>query len=108
MPRFIPSLCVWHRPVSPLRVSVKFLAKPPSTPHKNISMPLAKNMLPAARSLWKASTKYPLPPARAFYVNPETGRHQARITYCLCTDDLKHAIKCLDEALKVYPGRLNK
>ncbi|MCQ2295514.1 MAG: pyridoxal phosphate-dependent aminotransferase [Bacteroidales bacterium] len=44
-------------------------------------------------------------PATGFYVNPEDGKHQARITYCLCIDDLKRAIKCLEEALKVYPGR---
>ena len=45
-------------------------------------------------------------PATGFYVNPEHGRHQARITYCLCIEDLKAAMKCLEEALKVYPGRL--
>ncbi len=46
-----------------------------------------------------------LAPATGFYVNPENGRHQARITYCICIEDLKKAIKCLEEALKVYPGR---
>lgn len=44
-------------------------------------------------------------PGTGFYVNPEDGKHQARITYCLCIDDLKRAIKCLEEALKIYPGR---
>ena len=47
-----------------------------------------------------------LAPATGFYVDPERGRHQARITYCICIEDLKKAIKCLEEALKVYPGRL--
>jgi len=46
-----------------------------------------------------------LAPATGFYVDPERGRHQARITYCLCKEDLQAAVKCLDEALKVYPGR---
>ena len=46
-----------------------------------------------------------LAPATGFYVDPEPGRHQARITYCICIEDLKKAIKCLEEALKVYPGR---
>jgi aspartate aminotransferase len=46
-----------------------------------------------------------LAPATGFYVDPEQGRHQARITYCLCIEDLKAAMKCLEEALKVYPGR---
>ena len=46
-----------------------------------------------------------LAPATGFYVDPEKGRHQARITYCICIEDLKKAIKCLEEALKVYPGR---
>ena len=47
-----------------------------------------------------------LAPATGFYENPENGRHQARITYCICIEDLKAAIKCLEEALKVYPGRI--
>ncbi|MBR1798872.1 MAG: pyridoxal phosphate-dependent aminotransferase [Bacteroidales bacterium] len=47
-----------------------------------------------------------LAPATGFYEDPERGRHQARITYCICIDDLKAAIKCLEEALKVYPGRI--
>lgn len=47
-----------------------------------------------------------LAPATGFYVNPEHGRHQARVTYCLCIDNLKKAVKCLEEALRVYPGRL--
>ena len=47
-----------------------------------------------------------LAPATGFYADPEKGRHQARITYCLCIEDLKAAIKCLEEALRVYPGRL--
>jgi aspartate aminotransferase len=47
-------------------------------------------------------------PATGFYVDPEKGRHQVRVTYCLCKDDLKAALKCLEEGLKVYPGRLNK
>ena len=46
-----------------------------------------------------------LAPATGFYEDPERGRHQARITYCLCIEDLKQAVKCLEEALKVYPGR---
>lgn len=46
-----------------------------------------------------------LAPATGFYSDPEKGRKQARITYCICIDDLKAAAKCLDEALKVYPGR---
>lgn len=48
-----------------------------------------------------------LAPATGFYSDPEKGRKQARITYCICIDDLKAAAKCLEEALKVYPGRTN-
>ena len=47
-----------------------------------------------------------LAPATGFYENPENGRHQVRITYCLCIEDLRAAMKCLEEALKVYPGRI--
>lgn len=46
-----------------------------------------------------------LAPATGFYSDPEKGRKQARITYCICIEDLKAAAKCLEEALKVYPGR---
>lgn len=46
-----------------------------------------------------------LAPATGFYSDPEKGRKQARITYCLKIEDLKAAVKCLEEALKVYPGR---
>lgn len=46
-----------------------------------------------------------LAPATGFYADPEKGRHQARITYCLNVEDLKKAIICLAEALKVYPGK---
>ena len=44
-----------------------------------------------------------LAPATGFYSDPEKGRKQARITYCLKIEDLKAAVKCLEEALKVYP-----
>jgi aspartate aminotransferase len=49
-----------------------------------------------------------LAPATGFYSDPEKGRKQARITYCLKIEDLKAAVKCLEEALKVYPGRTTK
>ncbi|MFA7082444.1 MAG: pyridoxal phosphate-dependent aminotransferase [Bacteroidales bacterium] len=46
-----------------------------------------------------------LAPATGFYSDPEKGRKQARITYCLKIEDIKAAAICLEEALKVYPGR---
>ncbi len=48
-----------------------------------------------------------LAPATGFYSDPEKGKKQARITYCLNIDALKQALVCLEEALKVYPGRTN-
>ena len=48
-----------------------------------------------------------LAPATGFYADPEKGRKQARITYCLKVEDLLAGINCLKEALKVYPGRTN-
>ncbi|MCK9163828.1 MAG: pyridoxal phosphate-dependent aminotransferase [Bacteroidales bacterium] len=47
-----------------------------------------------------------LAPATGFYSDPEKGRKQARITYCLKIEDIKAAAICLEEALKVYPGRI--
>lgn len=47
-----------------------------------------------------------LAPASGFYATPGLGTNQARIAYVLKIDDLKKAVKVLEEALKVYPGRL--
>ncbi len=44
-------------------------------------------------------------PATGFYAEPEKGNHQVRATYCLNIEALQNAVKCLEEALKVYPGR---
>ncbi len=46
-----------------------------------------------------------LAPATGFYATPGLGLNEARIAYVLKIDDLRKAIKCLEEALKVYPGR---
>ncbi|CAN5446253.1 pyridoxal phosphate-dependent aminotransferase [soil metagenome] len=46
-----------------------------------------------------------LAPATGFYSKPELGRHQVRIAYVLKLDSLKSAMECLEQALKVYPGR---
>jgi len=46
-------------------------------------------------------------PAQGFYSTPEIGKQQIRIAYVLNTTDLKDAIKILDGALKVYPGKVN-
>lgn len=46
-----------------------------------------------------------LAPASGFYSVPELGKHQVRIAYVLNQESLKNAMSCLEEALKVYPGR---
>lgn len=48
-----------------------------------------------------------LAPATGFYSTPGLGRQEVRISYVLNVDALKGAMKCLEEALKVYPGRTN-
>lgn len=45
-------------------------------------------------------------PASGFYSTPGSGRDEVRIAYVLKIDDLKNAMKVLEEALKVYPGRV--
>jgi len=45
-------------------------------------------------------------PASGFYATPGLGVNEARIAYVLEQDSLKKAVKCLEEALKVYPGRI--
>ncbi|MCE3296629.1 MAG: aspartate aminotransferase [Crocinitomicaceae bacterium] len=44
-------------------------------------------------------------PANGFYSTPGAGKDEARIAYVLNQDSLRKAVKCLEEALKVYPGR---
>lgn len=48
-----------------------------------------------------------LAPAAGFYSNPNSGKNQVRIAYVLNVDALKSALLILEEALKVYPGRIN-
>lgn len=45
-------------------------------------------------------------PANGFYSTKGQGEQEARIAYVLNQDSLKKAVKCLEEALKVYPGRI--
>lgn len=48
-----------------------------------------------------------LAPASGFYSSEGLGKDEARIAYVLNKEDLKCAVKCLKEALKVYPGHIN-
>ncbi len=47
-----------------------------------------------------------LAPASGFYSTPGKGKNEVRISYVLNVDNLKNSIKVLEEALKVYPGRM--
>lgn len=49
-----------------------------------------------------------LAPATGFYSTPGLGKNEVRLAYVLNIDALKKAVKCLEEALKVYPGRTVK
>jgi len=46
-----------------------------------------------------------LAPATGFYATPGKGANEVRISYVLKVEDLKNSMRCLEEALKVYPGR---
>lgn len=48
-----------------------------------------------------------LAPATGFYSTKGKGMDEVRISYVLNVDDLKASMKCLEEAIKVYPGRTN-
>ncbi len=48
-----------------------------------------------------------LAPMGGFYSSANLGRDEVRIGYVLKVDSLKKALKCLEEALKVYPGKTN-
>ncbi len=45
-------------------------------------------------------------PASGFYSTPGSGKNEVRIAYVLKIDDLKNAMSILEEALKVYPGKV--
>jgi aspartate aminotransferase len=46
-----------------------------------------------------------LAPATGFYGTPGLGKNEVRLAYVLNLDSLQKAMDCLQEALKVYPGR---
>ncbi|MFD1255221.1 pyridoxal phosphate-dependent aminotransferase [Mucilaginibacter terrae] len=45
-------------------------------------------------------------PATGFYSTPGAGQNEVRMAYVLNSTDLQAALVCLEEALKVYPGRV--
>ncbi|WP_027418497.1 pyridoxal phosphate-dependent aminotransferase [Crocinitomix catalasitica] len=45
-------------------------------------------------------------PASGFYATKGLGSNQVRIAYVLEKKELVKAVKCLEEALKIYPGRI--
>ncbi len=47
-----------------------------------------------------------LAPATGFYSTKGRGRDEVRISYVLNVTDLRNAMKCMEEGLKVYPGRV--
>lgn len=49
-----------------------------------------------------------LAPATGFYSTPNSGKDEVRLAYVLNIESLKNAIICLENALKVYPGRISK
>ena len=46
-----------------------------------------------------------LAPATGFYATKGKGLNEVRISYVLNVEDLKNSMICLEEALKVYPGK---
>jgi aspartate aminotransferase len=46
-------------------------------------------------------------PATGFYSTAGAGLNEVRMAYVLNKQDIEKAMMCLDEALKIYPGRLN-
>jgi len=46
-----------------------------------------------------------LAPATGFYGTPGLGKNEVRLAYVLNVDAISHAMDCLQEALKQYPGR---
>ena len=47
-----------------------------------------------------------LAPATGFYATKGAGQQEVRIAYVLNKEALVNAVVCLEEALKIYPGRI--
>ncbi len=47
-----------------------------------------------------------LAPATGFYGSPGLGRQEVRLAYVLNLNDINKAMDCLEEALKIYPGKM--
>jgi aspartate aminotransferase len=48
-----------------------------------------------------------LAPASGFYETKGLGKHEVRLAYVINNDDINAAMDCLQEALRVYPGKTN-
>ncbi len=48
-----------------------------------------------------------LAPASGFYNTPGLGTHEVRLAYVINNEDINQAMDCLEEALKIYPGKIN-
>lgn len=48
-----------------------------------------------------------LAPATGFYTSSELGKDEVRLAYVINQEAISNAMDCLEEALKVYPGRTN-
>ena len=46
-----------------------------------------------------------LAPATGFYSTPGLGKKEVRLAYVLNVDAINKAMDCLEQALKVYPGK---
>jgi aspartate aminotransferase len=46
-------------------------------------------------------------PATGFYATRGLGKSEVRLAYVLNETDITHAVKCLEAALKIYPGKTN-
>ena len=48
-----------------------------------------------------------LAPASGFYETKGLGKNEVRLAYVINNEDIEQAMDCLEEALKVYPGKTN-
>jgi len=48
-----------------------------------------------------------LAPASGFYESAGLGKNEVRLAYVINNDDINAAMNCLEEALKIYPGKTN-
>lgn len=59
-------------------------------------------MKPSGHNLEVKAETIMMAPAAGFYTTPGAGKHQVRLAYVLCKEDLRRALMILEKAIEEY------